>query len=166
MKTKTFLLLALGLSAAIPAALPTSGQAQLSRMGQSQKDERAVKLLNDFLKALVDNKDDMDAAVIAALPMLQKSLKDDRGKDVTRDLRNFSFKKAWQNAGLYARPVQITRVRMTSISAVGFGKTAEKGKVADYFVAKAEGQPGLPAPVKIFFPEGNGDPKIFYVGSL
>ena len=141
-------------------------RAQLLRAAQNQKDERAVKLLGEFLKALTDNKDDMDAAVRAALPMLHKSLKDDRGRDVTRDLRNFSFKKAWQNAGLYARPVDVTRVRTTGISAVGFGKTAEKGKVADYFVAKAEGQPGLPAPVKIFFPADGTDPKIYYVGSL
>lgn len=101
-----------------------------------------------------------------ALPYLHKSLLAPGGGDVSGDLRRFSFKKAWENAKFYAQPVKITRIRRTGISAIGFRETAEKGKVSDYFVAKKEGVSGMPAPVKIFFPEGGGEPKISYVGSL
>jgi hypothetical protein len=61
--------------------------------------------------------------------------------------------------------VKITRIRRTGVSAIGFRETAEKGKVTDYFVAKKDGVNGMPAPVKIFFPEGGGEPKISYVAA-
>ena len=149
-------------AAAAPALLPATAQAQMDE----PVDPRAEKLLNDFLSALTGNKDDMNAAVKAALPHLHKSLLGPGGTDVTQDLRNFSFKKAWQNAQFYAQPVKITRVRKTGTTGIGFRETAEKGRVIDYFVGKKDGVAGMPAPVKIFFPEDGSAPKISYVGSL
>ncbi len=67
---------------------------------------------------------------------------------------------------LYAQPVKITRIRKTGTTAICFRETAEKGKVADYFIAKQESVNGMPALVKIFFPEGGGASTISYVGSL
>ena len=156
------LALVLTLSAAAPLLHSAPAQAQMDE----QVDPRAEKLLNDFLAALTAQPDNMDAAVKAALPYLHKSLLAPDGADVTNDLRNFSFKKAWSNAKFYAQPVKITRIRRTGVSAIGFRETAEKGKVTDYFVGKKDGVNGMPAPVKIFFPEGGGEPKISYVGSL
>ena len=149
-------------AAAAPTLLPTPAMAQLDE----PIDPRAEKVLNDFLGALTANEANFDAAVKAALPYLHKSLLGPGGGDVTADLRRFSFKKAWSNAKFYAQPVKITRVRKTGTSAIGFQETAEKGKVVDYFVAKKDGVAGMPAPVKVFFPEGGGEPKISYVGSL
>lgn len=145
-----------------PVVLPAVAQAQMDE----PVDPRAEKLLNDFLAALTTNAADMDAAIKAALPHLHKSLLGPGGNDVTRDLRSFSFKKAWQNAQFYAQPVKITRTRKTGTSAIGFRETAEKGKVVDYFVGKKDGVAGMPAPVKVFFPEDGSAPKISYVGSL
>lgn len=152
----------LGTTATVSLVQPRPAQAQMDE----PVDARAEKLLNDFLAALTSSPDNMDAAVKAALPYLHKSLLAPGGGDVSSDLRRFSFKKAWENARFYAQPVKITRIRRTGLSAIGFRETAEKGKVSDYFVAKKEGASGMPAPVKIFFPEGGGDPKISYVGSL
>lgn len=155
------LVLLLGATAGAPLLEPRPALAQMDEA----VDPRAEKLLNDFLGALTSSPD-MDAAVKAALPHLHKSLLAPGGGDVSADLRRFSFKKAWENAKFYAQPVKITRVRRTGTSAIGFRETAEKGKVTDYFVAKKDGVNGMPAPVKIFFPEGGGEPKISYVGSL
>lgn len=163
---KTFIRAGLALFLTVSTAAPLL----LTKPAVAQMDEpvdaRAEKLLNDFLAALNAHPDNMDAAVKAALPYLHKSLLAPGGGDVTGDLRNFSFKKAWSNAKFYAQPVKITRIRRTGLSAIGFRETAEKGKVSDYFVGKKEGVNGMPAPVKIFFPEGGGEPKISYVGSL
>lgn len=153
---------ALGAGVVLQVSAPRPAAAQLDEPA----DARAEKLLNDLLTALSASPADMDAAIKAALPHLHKSLLAPGGGDVSADLRRFSFKKAWENARSYAQPVKITRIRKTSTSAIGFGATAEKGKVTDYFVAKRDGVGGMPAPVKIFFPEGGGPPKISYVGSL
>lgn len=164
MKTlvKAGLVLFLSVAVAAPLLHPAPAQAQMDE----PVDARAEKLLNDFLAALTSHQDNMDAAVKAALPHLHKTLLASGGNDVTNDLRNFSFKKAWSNAKFYAQPVKITRIRKTGTTAIGFRETAEKGKVMDYFVAKADGVNGMPAPVKVFFPDGGGEPKISYVGSL
>lgn len=155
------LVLCLGTAAAVQVLLPTPGMAQLDE----PVDPRAEKLLNDFLATLTGQAD-YDAAAKAAVPYLHKSVLSADGKDVSMDLRQFSFKKAWQNAKFYAQPVKITRIRKTTISAIGYAESAEKGKVTDYFVGKKEGVNGMPAPVKIFFPADGGAPKISYVGSL
>lgn len=163
MRTIRPLLLCLALGSA-PATIPLAA-AQPAQADEAV-DPRAEKLLNDFLAALTANPQSLDAAAKAALPHLHKSILAPGGDDISADLRRFSFKKAWENARFYAQPVKITRIRKTGTSAIGFRETAEKGRVVDYFVGKKEGVNGMPAPVKIFFPEGGGAPKISYVGSL
>lgn len=60
----------------------------------------------------------------------------------------------------------ITRVRPSNVMEIGFGPTAEAGRVEDCFIAKKEGVRGLPAPVTVFFPASGGPPRIAYLGSL
>lgn len=137
-------------------------QAQLTAKDTEPK---AMELLNKFLEALLI--EDADASAKALLPLVHKSLMDDNGDDLTRDLRSFSFKKAHSNAKFYQSPVRVTRVRKTdSRTAIGYGDSAEKGRIEDYFIAKKQGVNGMPAPVQIFFPANGGEPKIAYMGSL
>lgn len=133
-------------------------------MSELDVDPRAVALLNAFMQALAH--EDAATSARAVLPFVHRSLKTPAGDDLSRDLRQFGHKKAQGNARLYALPVQVTRVRTTSTTGLGFGDTAEAGRVDDYFIAKREGVNGMPAPVKVFFPEDGGPPLVSYMGSL
>jgi hypothetical protein len=126
----------------------------------------AEPLLNALVSELQQNRADYEAAIAHATPLLHKSLLSPDGASVTADLRRFSFKKAFDNAGHYALPVRVLRARPSHVTGIGFGPTAERGRVVDYFIAKREGVAGMPAPVSVFFPEGGGPAKIAYVGSL
>lgn len=128
-------------------------------------DAAAEQLLSATLVALQQNRDE-DAAAHALLPYVHRSLLDASGGQLTTDVRQFSFKKAFGAAQLYVVPVKITRVRPSNVTAIGFGPTAERGRSIDYFVAKRDGQPGMPAPVTVFFPDSGGPPKVTYLGSL
>lgn len=131
---------------------------------QEKTDARAEKLLNNFMKALsIEN---FDESAKAVMKYTHKSLHNADGTNLTSDLLRFSFKKAHDNAKFYAQPVKITRVRKTGVTAIGFKETAQKGTVYDYFISKKDGVDGMPAPVKIFFPEDGSDPLVNYMGSL
>jgi len=127
-------------------------------------DKRAEALLNDFMKALLI--EEADASAKACLKYVHKSLINTSGDDLTKDLRDFSFKKAHSNAKFYANPVKITRVRKNKVTAIGFKETGENGTEYSYFISKKEGVNGMPAPVNIFFPADGSAPKISYMGSL
>ncbi len=131
----------------------------------SGSDAAAEQLLSATLAALQQNRDE-EAAVLAIVPYLHRSLLDASGAQLTTDVRQFSFKKAFGAAPLYGVPVKVTRSRPSNVTAIGFGPTAERGRSVDYFVAKRDGQPGMPAPVTVFFPESGGAPKVSYLGSL
>lgn len=126
-------------------------------------DAAAVEALNKLMTALLI--EDTEQSVKESVKYLHKSLLNKAGDDVSADLRRFGFKKAHDNAKLYGSPVKVQRVRATGATSIGFKETAEKGKVFDYLIEKKDGK-GLPAPVKIFFPEAGGDPKIAYLGGL
>jgi hypothetical protein len=130
----------------------------------NQIDPRAVEVLNVFMHELMVS--DEEESVQQVIRYVHKSLWNADGTDLTADIRRFSFKKARQNAQFYQVPVKITRVRETKVTAIGFGETAESGKVVDYFIAKKPGVNGMPAPIKIFFPADGSEPKISYMGSL
>lgn len=130
-----------------------------------QDDKKAEALLNQFMQALASSAD-QDQAAKAALPYLHRTLLNPAGNDVSDDLRRFSFKKAHTARNAYAVPVKITRIHPTTQTQVGFKETAEAGSVIDYFLAKKDGVAGMPAPVKVFFPNNGGEPKVFYIGSL
>ena len=150
-----------------PAYGPGPGGAGPAVAGQAApgSDAAAEQLLNATLMALQQNRDE-EAAARAVLPYLHRSLMDATGANLTTDVRQFSFKKAFGAAPLYASPVKVTRVRPNNVTEIGFGPTAERGRSVDYFVAKRDGQPGMPAPVTVFFPASGGPPKVTYLGSL
>jgi hypothetical protein len=145
-----------------PAAIPPPSQ---GTPPPSSSDAAAEQLLSATLAALQQNRDE-DAAVRAIVPYVHRSLLDATGAQLTTDVRQFSFKKAFGAAPLYGVPVKVTRTRPSNVTAIGFGATAERGRSVDYFVAKRDGQPGMPAPVTVFFPESGGAPKVSYLGSL
>jgi len=125
---------------------------------------KAEVLLNKFLQALLTG--DENASVKAVMPLVHKSLLSNDKKDLSPDLRLYSFKKAHRNARHYSLPVKITRVRKTGVTAIGFKETAEAGIVYDYFISKKKGIGGLPSPVKVFVPKNGGELKISYMGGL
>lgn len=121
-------------------------------------------LLNATMTALLIE-DEAESAK-AILLYVHKSLKKAGGAELTTDVRQFSFKKAHDNAKFYAFPVQVTRARENAVTGIGFGDTAEMGRTEDHFLAKKEGQAGLPAPMTVFIPASGGPPKVSYLGSL
>lgn len=144
--------------------LLTGGVFSQVRAQDVSPDPKAVELLNNFMKALTIS--DFEASIKAAIPYMHKTLLNASGKDITPDLRRFGFKKANTGAPGYELPVNVTRVRKTGTTQVGFGPTAEAGAVYDYFIGKKESTGGMPAPVKIFFPASGGAPSIYYIGSI
>jgi hypothetical protein len=126
----------------------------------------ATDAVTNFMKALNSNASDEMAAAKAALPYIHKSEYDKSGSNLKQDRLDYSFKKAWQNAKFYQNPVKITRVQKQSVTAIGFGNTAQKGTCYKVFIAKKEGGTGLPAPLNVFIPEDGTDAKIYYYGSL
>ncbi len=129
-------------------------------------DKRGIKVINNFMKALMDNQDDEQAAATAALPFIHRSEYDNNGTNLKRDRLDFSFKKAWQNAGNYQVPVKVTRVQQQNISAIGFGETAQAGTVFKVWIAKKDGVGGVPAPLSVFFPDNGSAPTLNGYGSL
>jgi hypothetical protein len=138
------------------AAMPAVRGVRLAAIAHAQEgDPQAQQLLTEFLQAL------QTGEARAVVPFLHRSLLTNDGGDIESSVR-LQFKKASQNAKLYATPADVTRVRSKGTITIGEGGNPEKGRVEDYFLAKKQ---GAPAPVTIFFPE-NGAPKIYYMGSL
>ena len=151
-----------------PQQPPTQARGMSPAPPPAGEDPRASEvpgLLGSALGALQQSGDG-DAAAQAIVPYVHRSLLDASGKSLTADVRSFSFKKAHAAAGVYANPVKITRVRPNEVTAIGYGPTAEQGRAVDYFIAKKDGQAGMPAPVTVFFPASGGPPRVSYLGSL
>ncbi len=129
-----------------------------------QKDSIAHTLLNDFMTALLI--EDFNESAQAVLPLVHQSLQNKTHTALTRDLMDFSFKKAHSNAKFYQVPVEITEVRATNVTGIGFKETAQLGEERKYWIAKKAGINGMPAPINIFFPADGSQPKINYMGSL
>lgn len=94
---------------------------------------------------------------------------DDKTITLRQDVDRFSLKKDYGNVKFYQLPLNITRVKVNYSNGNGFGASAIKGKVYKIWIAKKEGQPGLPAPVSILVPEGHPTiklPKVVSIGSL
>jgi hypothetical protein len=142
-------------------ALPAVSFAQ-----EPAPDEKAVGKIKQFLEICLSTPDLNEAGkkvVAAGLVHVSKFDKNDPSK-MNPDSLRFAFKKAHAAAGMYQ--LKVTRVVETGTTGVGFGKTAQKGKLFKYFIAKKEGVNGMPAPVQIFIPEGGGEPVIYDFGSF
>ncbi|MBI2264924.1 MAG: hypothetical protein HYU64_07100 [Armatimonadetes bacterium] len=127
-------------------------------------DPKGVALVDELVKAL--SIADADARVKALLPLVHKSLLSRDGKDLDWNVKDYSYKKAWQNVKFYKQPVEIHEVHKGNVFTIGFRETAERGRGDKYFIKKKEGINGMPAPISIFWPENGGDPKVIDMGSL
>ncbi len=81
----------------------------------------------------------------------------------------YALKKDYENCKFYAQPVEITRVNVSRTAGSGFGATTLAGTIYKVWIAKKEGEVGLPAPVSIIVPENHKTiktPKIINIGSF
>lgn len=123
-----------------------------------------TELLTTFMNALLIDDFALSARTIA--PMVHPDLRSKHGKSLSKDLLQFSFKKAHANAKHYLSPVHITRIRPYDQDHYTGGATPEPGRIYDFFLARKDKASGSPAPVRLFFPEGDADPLIIYLGNL
>lgn len=129
-----------------------------------EPDPKGVKLCSDFLAAL--SRQDEKERLQAVLPLMHKSMLTADGKDLDPNVKRYSYRKACGNVKFHEQPAKVTEVHKGREQTVGFQKTAEKGRVDKYFVAKKSGVAGLPAPLHVFWPNDGGDPKLVNIGSL
>ncbi len=127
-------------------------------------DPKAVELCTRFLQAL--SLEDETARLQAVMPLLHKSMYSNDKKGLAPNVRDFSYKKAVMNVKFYAIPAEITEVHQGKVVTVSVGETAERGRIDKYFVAKKEGQTGMPAPLHVLWPESGGPPVLVNIGSL
>lgn len=131
-------------------------------------DERGAAKLKRFIEILTST-EDMEAAgktVVAEKLVHGSKLDKNEPTKLNNDSMRFAFKKAFTNAKMYDPGPRIIRTQLTATSAVGFGPTAQKGKLYKYFIAKKEGVGGMPAPIQIFYPEDGSDPIVYDFGSF
>lgn len=149
---------------AVPALVVTVPSVSFAE--DAAPDERAIAKIKKFLEICLNTPDLNEAGkqvVAAGLVHVSKFDKNDPSK-MNPDSLRFAFKKAHAAAGMYQ--MKVVRIQETGTTGVGFGKTAQKGKLFKYFIAKKEGVNGMPAPVQIFIPEGGGEPVIYDFGSF
>ncbi len=145
-------------------ALSLCGIAPANAIEKIPPDAKVLELVNKTLTAL--NEKDEAARVKALLPLVHKSLKNAAGDDLTRNIKDFSFKKASVGAPNYASPVTIFEVHKGNVSTVGFKETAQKCRRDKYFINVKEGTVGRPAPIHVCLPEDGTEPTILDFGSL
>jgi hypothetical protein len=155
-----------GLSLALATAAIVGTTTTPAVAQEAAPDPKAVEKIDQFLKICVETPTLEEAAKkVVAANLVHVSMLDKNDKTkLNADKMRFSFKKAYENAKFYE--TKITRIQKTSVTAIGFKETAQKGTLFKYWVAKKEGQAGLPAPVQVFFPEGGGEPVLNDFGSF
>lgn len=127
-------------------------------------DPKGTELVNNLLKAL--SIEDPEERLQAVIPLVHKSLLTSDGKDLSRDTKDFSYKKAYNNVKFYQIPVSIKEVHKGRVMEIGFRETGERGRTDKYFVNKRPGVAGYPAPIHVFWPQDGGSPKVVNMGSL
>lgn len=140
----------------------------LAQNADAPPDERGAAKLKRFIEILTST-EDMDAAgktVVAEKLVHASKLDKNEPRQLNNDSMRFAFKKAFSNAKMYDPGPRIIRTQLTATSAVGFGPTAQKGKLYKYFIAKKDGVGGMPAPIQIFYPEDGSDPIVYDFGSF
>jgi len=129
-----------------------------------EPDPKGVKLCVDFMAALAIEDD--AKRLEAVIPFLHKTLLTDDGKALKRDVKRFSYRKAYTDVKHYKQPAEITEVHKGTEHTVGSGEQAEKGRADKYFVAKKDPELGRPAPLHVFWPSDGGAPKLINIGGL
>ena len=129
-------------------------------------DPAAIAVITRFLEICTRSGDleSLGRDVVAAGLVHASKLDANNPAQLNADSLRFGFKRAAENARLYEP--RITRVVQTTTTAVGFGTTAQRGRLFKYFVAKRPGVAGMPAPLHVFFPDQGGSPVLYDWGSL
>lgn len=127
-------------------------------------EKRARGLINDFVKALLIR--DVDRSSKQVRKYVHHTLLSADGTDLSRNVKSYSFLKAYRNAHVYEYPVKIVRQAQTKITAIGYGKEAEAGEVHIFYIKPKKVFNQMPAPVHVFFPRDGGKPKIVNMGGL
>jgi hypothetical protein len=152
------------------AFLPVFFVCAASIWGQSTRDDIPVSelpatvksVIEEYARILHDNKS-IDDAANAFNAIAGGSLVNDEGK-ITKNTRQFGFKKDFNDFKHYAYPIKITRVNKSVSNGDGYGKTKIAGTRYKIWIAKDDSAKGMPAPVSIILP-AHGDPKVVNIGS-
>lgn len=131
-------------------------------------DTRGLAKLKRFMEICIATPDLEEAGKLVIAEGLVHASKRDKNdpRKMNNDSIRFAFKKAHGAVSMYDPGPRLIRTVLTGTSAVGFGPTAQKGKLYKYFVAKKDGVNGMPAPIQIFYPEDGSDPLVYDFGSF
>lgn len=124
--------------------------------------------LDQYVQILAASRS-LDEAVQRVTPIAGGGLVNEDGRTLRDTVPPYSLKKDWQNVRFYVQPPRITRVQVQPGKAMGFGPSAIRGTVYKVWIAKREGQAGMPAPISIMLPEPHpfvSGPRIVRIGSL
>lgn len=145
-------------------------QSKFNDIPVSQLPAEVKNILEEYVKILSSSKDLEECAKrftnIAGGGLVNE---DPNNVTLRDDVKPYSLKKDYNNVKFYAQPVKITRVNVSKTSGAGFGASAVSGTIYKIWIAKADGQAGLPAPISIILPEKHPvikTPKVIGIGSL
>jgi hypothetical protein len=129
-------------------------------------DERGLEKIKQFMEITLSSPDINEAGkkLVAGKVVHSSKLDKNDPSKLNPDSLRFAYKKAHGNVKLY--DAKVVRTVLTGTSAVGFGPTAQKGKLFKYFIAKKEGVNGMPAPIQVFYPEDGSEPVVYDFGSF
>ena len=102
-------------------------------------------------------------------PIAGGGLVNEDGRSLRATVPPFSLKKDFNDVRVYAQPAQVTRIQVRLQQSDGYGASAIRGTEYKIWIAKAQGQPGMPAPISIMVPENHPfvrGPKVVGIGSL
>lgn len=99
-----------------------------------------------------------EQAISQIMPLLHASLMPYGQLD--EDFKKYNLLKALERVGRYKYPVELTEKATTGRNSLGVLSNKENGEEWRYAIAKVEKDGGLPAYVRIFFPEDGMEPKI------
>jgi hypothetical protein len=126
--------------------------------GIALADSSAMEVIARLVVALTI--EDEQERLQAVLPLVHASLKTRDGKDLSRSVKDYSYKVAVQYISLYRIPVEFVRVTERREGDIGFEATADRGFYQTYYISRTEEAGGMPPPVTVFFPSDGGPPKI------
>ena len=129
-------------------------------------DDRGLQKIKQFFEISLSTPDLEEAGkkLVAEKVVHVSKLDKNDPRKLNPDSIRFAYKRAHANVALYE--LRVVRTTLTGTSAVGFGPTAQKGKLYKYFIAKKDGVGGMPAPVQVFYPDGGLDPVVYDFGSF
>lgn len=124
--------------------------------------------LDQYVQILASSRS-LEECVQRFTPIAGGGLVNEDGRSLRATVPPYSLKKDWQNVRFYAQPAQVTRVDVKENRADGYGPSAIRGTEYKVWIAKAQGQPGMPAPISFMVPDQHPfvqGPRVVGIGSL